>query len=175
MAGKICKTHYSNSELCTLMYNYEHEKGAFVCFLRGELCGSSNEFFREISTAMRFPYYFGWNWNAFDECITDLEWLTFSSILIVIDSFDRMFKEENHDDECKEYLIRYLKNAAEYWESEGIPMIVYLNQQDDYENAKDKPSGENGTCRSKRAEKERNRIENGEQDRGCIAFRTDHI
>ncbi len=56
-----------------LCINYEHEKGAFVCFLRGELCGSSNEFFREISTAMRFPYYFGWNWNAFDECITDLE------------------------------------------------------------------------------------------------------
>lgn len=48
-------------------------------------------FFCEISSAMRFPWYFGWNWAAFDECITDLEWLDFSSLLIVIDDYHLIF------------------------------------------------------------------------------------
>ena len=78
---------------------------------------------------MRFPYYFGWNWNAFDECITDLEWLKFSSILIVIDNYDQLFKKENPVDEYIKYLIEYLNNAVEYWKSQNIPMQVYLNQQ----------------------------------------------
>ncbi len=129
MDGAICKTHYSNSELYTLMYSFEHSKNAFVCYLRGELCESATAFFREISAAMRFPYYFGWNWNAFDECITDLEWLKFSSILIVIDNYDQLFKKENPVDEYIKYLIEYLNNAVEYWKSQNIPMQVYLNQQ----------------------------------------------
>lgn len=129
MDGGIFKTHYSNSELYTLMYSFEHSKNAFVCYLRGELCGSSISFFREISAAMRFPYYFGWNWNAFDECITDLEWLNFSSLLIVIDNFDQLFKEENPADDYKKYLVEYLNNTLEYWKSQNTPMFVYLNQR----------------------------------------------
>jgi hypothetical protein len=29
----------------------------------------------EVSAAMQFPYYFGANWAALDECLADLEWL----------------------------------------------------------------------------------------------------
>ena len=128
MTEEIIKTHYTSSELYTQMYYFEHERNAFVCYVRGNLCESVKDFFREVSAAMRFPDYFGWNWNAFDECITDLEWLKFSCLLIIIDDYDSLFRKENADDEYVDYLIGFLKKAVEYWKSQNIPITIYLNQ-----------------------------------------------
>lgn len=32
---------------------------------------------------LRFPQYFGWNWDALDECLRDLSWITENGVLIV--------------------------------------------------------------------------------------------
>lgn len=125
--NEILYSSYTPEELYTIMYHSE-QQGAHVAHIRGELCPTIDDFFREISSAMRFPYYFGWNWAAFDECITDLEWLKFSSILIVIDNHDSLFKNENSQDASVKLLIKYLRLALEYWESQSVPVSVYLNQ-----------------------------------------------
>ena len=126
------KSYYTEEQLYTIMYQAEHS-GAYVSHIRGKICLSLDDFFREVSSSMRFPYYFGWNWAAFDECITDLDWLTFSNILIVIDSFDSVFHEENNQQLLQNTLIRYLRGAVEYWKSQNITVTVYLN----YERTRD--------------------------------------
>jgi hypothetical protein len=41
----------------------------------------------ESAAALQFPYYFGENWPAFDECLADLDWLPGEAyILIIVDS-----------------------------------------------------------------------------------------
>lgn len=125
----IQATKYSDEQLYTLMYTAEHEKNAYVCHVKGQFCNVLDGFFHEISSGMRFPSYFGWTWDAFDECITDLEWLKFSSLFIVIDDCELLFSDENTSDALKRLLIKHLGIAIEYWTSQNIPISVYLNQK----------------------------------------------
>ena len=46
---------------------------------------ASHDVFAFYSKALAFPDYFGWNWDAFDECITDLSWLDDTTMDIIHD------------------------------------------------------------------------------------------
>jgi RNAse (barnase) inhibitor barstar len=43
-----------------------------VFYLNGKKINSKQTFLKQAAEAMEFPTYFGANWDAFDECITDL-------------------------------------------------------------------------------------------------------
>ena len=43
--------------------------------MRGDRMRSYDGLFDEFAAAMQFPWYFGYNGNAFDECIADLSWI----------------------------------------------------------------------------------------------------
>src|SRR5262249_52404434 len=55
---------------------------AVVRVIRGRKSRTVRAFFDEVSAALQFPYYFGENWAAFDECITDLDWLAGDAYLL---------------------------------------------------------------------------------------------
>ena len=124
----ISKTSFSDEELYSLMFQAERS-GAFVAHIRGKYCKTVEEFFREASSALRFPYYFGNNWAAFDECVTDLEWLSFSSLMIAVDDWDTIFEKEFRKSACRELLEKNLRIAAEYWQGQNIPVVIYLNSK----------------------------------------------
>ena len=33
---------------------------------------------------LQFPGYFGWNWDAFEECLRDLSWLPDQQLIVVV-------------------------------------------------------------------------------------------
>jgi hypothetical protein len=53
---------------------YWRDVGFQVRTLRGSKCEHSTGFFDEICAALKFPY-FGENWDALDDCMSDLLWL----------------------------------------------------------------------------------------------------
>ena len=61
--------------------------------VRGRKSSDEARFFDELAAAMQFPYYFGENWSAVWDCITDLNWLKGSSFLIVFDSAEYLLTE----------------------------------------------------------------------------------
>ena len=58
--------------------------GCIVRFVRGKKAETVSDFYDEISAAMQFPFYFGGNWDAFADCIGDLEWLNAKAGVIVV-------------------------------------------------------------------------------------------
>ena len=84
----------------------ESQSGAYVSYLRGIRCKTEDDFLIEVSASFQFPWYFGENWAAFDECICDLEWLKFKRIFVIFDDFSKMFKG---DIELQKLLIKYPK------------------------------------------------------------------
>lgn len=124
--GKLTKTQMTDSQLYTLMY-WAEQDGAFVGAVRGAFAQTEDGFFQEVSSAFRFPHYFGWNWAAFDECITDLEWLRFSRLVFVVDHTEGIFRKEKKRAVCKALLEKHLEAAAKYWETQGIAFDCYLN------------------------------------------------
>ena len=53
------------------------ERAGWRCFaLDGAGVADKASFLRAVAGAMAFPAYFGNNWDALEECLTDLSWVT---------------------------------------------------------------------------------------------------
>ena len=106
----------------------ESQGGAYVSYLRGKHCKTENDFLMEVAASFQFPYYYGENWAAFEECIQDLEWLNFSKIFVVFDDFSMAFRDQlSIQSVLQDRTVEYWSRAIDYWALEGRTMEVWLN------------------------------------------------
>jgi hypothetical protein len=81
--------------------------------IRGRKSTTREAFFDESAAALQFPYYFGENWDAFNDCITDLSWLRADAVVICVSDANRLL-----DAAPAEQLERFaavIDNAATRW------------------------------------------------------------
>jgi hypothetical protein len=86
---------------------------AVVRFLRGKKMMQLASLFNEFTAALQFPYYFGENWNAFDECITDLDWIPGDFYVLIITEAHLLLAEESKDQ--LQALTSILDEAGNEW------------------------------------------------------------
>lgn len=83
---------------------------------------SLDDFYNEVSSVLKMPDYFGRNFNALDECLTDLEWLPAEGYLIVIKHAEFLLCNEPLD--TLESLLSVFSDTGEEWSTdvaEGNP------------------------------------------------------
>jgi hypothetical protein len=71
--------------------------GLLVRNIHGNNCATAQELFLEWARVLEFPAYFGRNWDAFEECINDLEWLDGRTFILVIDDADALLRNSRTD------------------------------------------------------------------------------
>jgi hypothetical protein len=108
-----------------------------VRFLRGQKMKKVNGLDDECAAALQFPWYFGENWSAFDECIRDLSWLTADVYTLIITDSPAVLSEE--DEEQFSIFVRILDKASrewgrpvettEWWRRPAIPFHVVFQCQ----------------------------------------------
>jgi RNAse (barnase) inhibitor barstar len=91
-------------------------------------------FFVAISSAFEFPDYFGNNWEALKDCLTDLDWLPSDAYLLIFRNSERLFANQVAE---RASFLRIMNLAAEewsipitsgeWWDRPAIPFHVILD------------------------------------------------
>ncbi|MFO0962641.1 MAG: barstar family protein [Phycisphaerales bacterium] len=94
-----------------------------VIVIRGWKCQTKEACMNEMGAALQIPGYFGENWDALDECISDLSWLPAARYVLFLAEIQRAFPE---DDASLRTLLSVLSRAATIWAQRGIAFHVLV-------------------------------------------------
>jgi len=71
---------------------------------------------KNIAAALEFPGWFGENWDALEDCLSDLSWLPASGYVLV-------FEDARPGDDFG-VLVDVLRSSAEWWAGRGKPFFA---------------------------------------------------
>jgi barstar (barnase inhibitor) len=66
--------------------------GSLVVRLDGRL-RRKGDVLRALASGLKFPWYFGQNWDALDECLNDLSWLGEPSSVVLVHKYTPLADE----------------------------------------------------------------------------------
>ena len=122
------------------------EGGLTVRILRGQKMRSTGSLFDEVAAALQFPHYFGENWPAFDECLSDMDWLLPCSgiVLLVLNAAKVLADEPGNElttlirvfaKASREYAVEI--DRGEWWDRPALPFHVVLQATDEIARLED--------------------------------------
>ena len=71
-----------------------------------------------IAGALDFPPWFGGNWDALEDCLSDLSWSNAGGHVLLIDGAEGLPADE------RGILVDILASAAAYWKERGRPFFA---------------------------------------------------
>ncbi len=97
------------------------DNATFIATLDGNRCKTKELLLQEIAAVFKFPGYYGKNFDALLDCLTDLEWLGVDHIYLLIihpalicsDEKETLPKEK-FNDVLKEVLVAYHHNPIHF-------------------------------------------------------------
>ncbi|MFK0104861.1 barstar family protein [Streptomyces sp. NPDC091217] len=84
----------------------------FAARMQGREMLDSDGVFTQFYENLRLPDYFGWNWNALHDCLSDLGWIPATRYLLIVDDAEHVLS--NDPSERLEF-FRILLRSAKYW------------------------------------------------------------
>ena len=80
-------------------------------------------FLKKTAAALGFPAYFGMNWDAFSECLTDMAWRPAAGYVILFDNYGPFARKDPGDARMAR---RIFDSSAQYWKHREVPFFVVL-------------------------------------------------
>ena len=96
-----------------------NELGVRVC--RGGKMRTVNALFDEISAAFQFPFYFGENWAALEDCLADLSWFDADGYVLCIFSAHLILEFDSEGVSC---FYQMLSRISSGWAGENPSLAV---------------------------------------------------
>jgi RNAse (barnase) inhibitor barstar len=99
--------------------------GVRALTIDGDRCRTQNGVMAEFARALEFPAYFGHNWDAFEECLRDLEWLRASAYAIVVREAENLLIESGDDYRT---FVEIMNHAGAHW-GQGARPTPHADEQ----------------------------------------------
>jgi len=74
-----------------------------------------------IAAALNFPAWFGGNWDALEDCLTDLSWREARAHLLLFEGYEPLRAAPGDDFGV---LLDILGSSAEFWTERGMPFFA---------------------------------------------------
>jgi RNAse (barnase) inhibitor barstar len=118
----------TSSEFCDSIWRLQSELGAefVVRVLQGARMQSRAGLLNEFAAALQFPYYFGENWDALDECLLDFEWLPGTGYVLALGNATNILSDEPA---CMSTFLQVLAAATKFWASEANSEFAEVRQR----------------------------------------------
>jgi len=102
--------------------------GFAICCINGEKINSKESLLNAIARSMKFPSYFGKNWDALEDLINDLSWWDVKGFLLIFEQADSFAHSS-----ISEFLVFFeiFLNAIESWHMKDIPFYGVITYNDD--------------------------------------------
>ncbi len=99
------------------------DNGTKVFVLDGTKIVDRTTLLQQFDTVMQFPEYFGHNWDALKDCLTELDGHEVDRYIITIDSLEHFAAS---DREQWSNFMDVCKSVIEYWQDTETPMYILL-------------------------------------------------
>ncbi len=108
------------TELADLSRNAE----AKLFYIDGSNIVDRASLFHQFTTTMQFPEYFGHNWDALEDCLTDLfHEDAVNRQIIILDRLDNFAIDDPHQ---WSMLLDICRSTVKYWQDTDTPMYILL-------------------------------------------------
>lgn len=105
------------------MQNQAAAAGWHLGVIDGRGVDDKASFLSAVSRALSFPAYFGKNWDALVDSITDLEWLPARGYILLYESPERFIESSP---EAWKTALEILVYATQAWRERDMPFYVLL-------------------------------------------------
>ena len=75
---------------------------------------------RAFAAALRFPDWFGGNWDALEDCLGDLSWRAGEGHVLVLSNWPSLRADDFG------VMVDVLRSSADYWAGRGRPFFAVL-------------------------------------------------
>jgi len=100
------------------------DHGLSLFFIDGHMTTCKADLLEQAARTLRFPGYFGFNWDALEDCLTDLSWLEPSNgYLIIWGCASKLKMMYPHDFRTA---MDIWESAVTFWASRSTPMYVIV-------------------------------------------------
>ena len=105
------------------------EQNGYLVF-RVDLTKAENKaaLLEAVGRTMRFPEWFGHNWDALMDCLADLGWAPAEGYVVILEHCDGIHGRAEAD---FVQALQVFETAANEWRDQGIPLWCFVDMQAD--------------------------------------------
>ena len=92
-----------------------------------------------VARALKFPDWFGKNWDALNDCLTDLSWLHGRGWVIIFENSKHLAARKP---QVFHSAVEVFQSANDYWRQAGKPFWVLLHGPSDWVTGLERFSGD---------------------------------